>query len=125
MDRYTQYYANQSGGSEIGPLYKASFRVQRGHGIGSFFRGLFRFVKTLLYSGTKAVGREALKSGSNIITDLLEREPDSKVGDILRTRFGEAKDNLEQKIKNMTGSGLRLKGNGDRKSLILSRNVGE
>jgi hypothetical protein len=109
MDRYTQYYANQSGSGEIGPLYKASFRVQRGHGIGSSFRGLFRFVKPLLYSGAKAVGREALKSGSNIITYLLEREPDRKVGDILRTRFGEAKDNLEQKIKNMTGSGLRLK----------------
>jgi hypothetical protein len=109
MDRYTQHYANQSGGGEIGPLYKASFRVQRGHCIGSFFRGLFRFVKPLLYSGAKAVGTDALKSGSNIVTDLLEREPDRKVGDILRTRFGEAKDNLKQKIRNMTGSGLHLK----------------
>ena len=52
---------NQSGVGEIGPVYRASFRVQRGNGIGSFFRGLFRFVKPLLYSGAKAVGIEALE----------------------------------------------------------------
>jgi hypothetical protein len=59
MDHYTRYYADESGGGgNIGRLYKASFRVQRGNGLGSFFRGLFRFVKPLLYSGAKAVGRE-------------------------------------------------------------------
>jgi len=61
MDRYTQYYVNQSCSGEIGSVYRASFRVQRGNGIGSFFRGLFRFVKPLLYSGAWAVGKEALK----------------------------------------------------------------
>ena len=61
MDRYTRYYVNQSGVGEISPVYRASFRVQRGNGIGSFFRGLFRFVKPLLHSGAKAVGKEALK----------------------------------------------------------------
>jgi hypothetical protein len=69
MDQYTRYYVNQSGGgSGIGPVYRAIFMVQRGKGLGSFFRGLFRFVKPLLYSGAKAVGKEALKTGSNIIT---------------------------------------------------------
>ena len=56
MDQYTRYYVNQSGnGGGIGPVYRASFRVQRGNGLGSFFRGLFRFVKLLLYSGAKGV----------------------------------------------------------------------
>jgi len=110
MDRYTRYYLNQSGGGgEIGPVYRASFRKQRGGGIGSFFRGLFRFVKPLLFSGAKAVGKEALKTGSNIITDILNKEPEQPVGDIFKSRFTEAKGNLEQKIKKMTGSGLRLK----------------
>jgi len=109
MDRYTRYYANQSGGGEIGPVYRASFRVQRGHGIGSFFRGLFRFVKPLLYSGAKAVGKEALKTGSNILTDLLNKEPEQQVGQIIKSRFDEGKGNLEHKIKKMTGSGLCLK----------------
>jgi hypothetical protein len=63
MDRYTWYYINQSGNGsgEIGSVYRASFRVRRGKGVGTFFRGLFRFVKPLLYSGAKAVGKEALK----------------------------------------------------------------
>ena len=111
MDRYTRYYANQSGGGggEVGSVYRASFRTQRGHGIGSFFRGLFRFVKPLLFSGAKAVGKEALKTGSNIITDILSNESEQPVGAIFKNRFHQAKGNLEQKIKNMTGSGLSLK----------------
>jgi hypothetical protein len=109
MDHYTRYYLGQSGGGSIGPLYKASFRYQRGNGLGSFFRGLFRFVKPLLYSGAKAVGREALSTGSNILTDILNNDPDQTVGTIFKKRFGEAKGNLQQKIKNMTGSGLALK----------------
>jgi hypothetical protein len=66
----------QSGGGGIGPVYRASFRVQRGHGIGSFFKGLFRFVKPLLFSGAKTVGKEALKMGANILSDIVQRIPD-------------------------------------------------
>jgi len=62
MDRFTRYYVNKIGGGGIGPGYRASFMMQRGNGIGSFFTGLFRFVKTRLYSGAKAVGKEALKN---------------------------------------------------------------
>jgi len=99
MDRYTRYYVNQSGGGEIGPVYTASFRMQKGNGIGSLFRGLFRFLKTLLYSGTKAVGKEALKTGSNTITDILNKEPEPRVGAILKNLFSEAKGNLQEKMK--------------------------
>ena len=96
MDRYTEYYANQSGGGEIGPVYRASLRVQKGNGIGSFFYGLFRFVKPLLYSGAKAVGKETLKTGSNI-TVILNKEPEQPMGNIFKNRFNEGKNNLEQK----------------------------
>jgi len=82
MDRYTRYYVNQSGGREIGPVYGASFRVQKVNGIWSFFMGLFRFVKHLLYSGAKAVGKETLNIGSNIITDILNKEPEQPLGNI-------------------------------------------
>jgi hypothetical protein len=61
-----------------------------------------------LYSGANAVGKEALKTGSNIITGILNKEQ-QPVGNIFKNRFGEAKDSLEQKIKKMTGSGLGLK----------------
>jgi len=60
---------------------------------------LLRCVKPLLYSGAKAVGKEALKTGSNIITDMLHKEPKQPVGDIFKNPFIEANDNLEQKIK--------------------------
>jgi len=72
--------------------------VQRGNGLGSFFRGLFPFVKPLLYSGAKAVGKEALETGSNIITDILNKQPEQPVGNIFKNRFEEAKDNLQEKI---------------------------
>ena len=77
--------------------------------MGSFFRGLFRFVKPLLYSGAKAVGKEALKTGPHIITDFLNKEPEQPVGDIFKNRFDEAKKNLQEKIKKTKGSGFGLK----------------
>jgi hypothetical protein len=64
FDKTTRYYINLSGDVDIGAVYKASIRVQIGHGIGSFFRGLFRCVKSLLFSGTQGFGEEALKIGS-------------------------------------------------------------
>jgi len=83
--------------------------MQRGNGIGSFFRLLFPFVKPLLYSGAKAVGKEALKKGCNTITDILNKEPEQPVGVIFKNRFSEAKGNFQEKTKKMTGSGLDLK----------------
>ena len=63
--------------------------MQRGNSIGSFFRSLFRSVKTLLYSGAKPVGKEALKTGSNIISDILNKEPEQPMGNIFKNRFHE------------------------------------
>jgi hypothetical protein len=80
----------------MGPVYSASFRVQKGNCMGSFFRGLFRFLKTLLYSGTKAVGKDALKLFSYIITDILNKEPEQPLGNIFKNRFSEAKGDLEK-----------------------------
>ena len=88
---------------------QGKFQVSEGNGLGGFFRGLFRVVKPLLYSGVKAVGKEALKTGSNIITDILNREPEQPVGNIFKNRFEKAEDNLQEKIKIMTVSGLGLK----------------
>jgi len=65
----------------VGPVYRTRFRVQRGNGIVSF-KGLFHFVKPLLYSGAKAVGKEALKTVSNIIRDMLNKDPGQPVGNI-------------------------------------------
>ena len=82
----------------MGPVYRASFRVQRGNGIGSFFRGLFRFVKPL-YSGAKAIGKEALKTGSNIITDMLNKEPNSLYAIFLKIDLLRQKITSNKKLK--------------------------
>ena len=74
MLRYTRYYVNESGGSgEIGPVYRASFRVQRDNGIRSFSAGSFISLNLFCIQGKKAVGKEALKKGSHIITDILKK----------------------------------------------------
>ena len=77
-----------------------------------------------MYSGAKAVGKEALKTSSHIITDILNKEPEQPVDDIFKTRFSEAKGNLEQKIKKMTGCGLGLKRKRQSKKVCLRANVG-
>jgi len=51
-----------------------------------------------LYSGANAVGKEALKTGSNIISDTLNKEAKQTIDDILKNRFIESKHNLEQKM---------------------------
>ena len=68
-----QYYIRQAGGGGghgIGPVYSVSPFVQRGHGIGSFLRGLWRTVQPVLWSGAKSLGREALRTGENIMTEI-------------------------------------------------------
>ena len=53
----------------------------------------------MLYSGSKAVEKEALKTGFKIITDILNKNPDQTLSNIFKNRFSEAKGNLEEKIK--------------------------
>ena len=58
MDQYTRYYVNQSGGGgggggEIGPVYRASFRVQRGNCIGSFLEGFFVLLNPCYIQGQR------------------------------------------------------------------------
>ena len=81
--------------------------MQRGNVIGSF-RGVFLFVKPLVFRGKRCTNR-GLKTASDIITDILNKESEQPAGNIFNTRFIQAKDNLEEKIKKMTGYGLALK----------------
>lgn len=91
----------QCGGSfdDIGPMYHSSIAVQRGGGIGSFFGGLYRIVRPLLFRGARTLGREALKTGSSILSDIATKAPDERVGSIIRKRLSETVN------RNMTGSG--------------------
>ena len=57
----------------------AGYRISRDPyidvGVGSLFRGLFRFAMPLLKHGAKAVGRQALQTGIQVAGDMLENRP--------------------------------------------------
>ena len=55
-----------------GPPVFVGSSYQRGHGLGSLFRGLLRFVVPIAKSAGKTLGREALKAGVGVASDLLE-----------------------------------------------------
>jgi len=55
------------------PFYSGA-QYQRGHGLGSIFASIGRAVLPLVKTGAKAVGREVLKSGSRIASDVLAGE---------------------------------------------------
>jgi len=54
-----------------------------------------------LYSGANAVGIQALNTGSNIITDILNKISQQSVDKVFKNRFSQAKGNLEEKVKMM------------------------
>lgn len=102
-DAYTAYYLNQAG-SGFGGVYTSGL-YQKGHGIGSFLGGLFRCVFPLLKSGTSALGREVLKSGANIISDITRNEP---VDMVIKKRGKETINNLGRLMGDqMFGSGYK------------------
>jgi len=58
----------------IGPVYAAPLYLQRGIGAGILFGSLLRWVCPLLWRGTKAVGRETLRNGGKILTNIAENK---------------------------------------------------
>jgi hypothetical protein len=62
-------------------------------------------LSNLLYSGARAIGKWALKTGSSK-TDILHKQPEEAVGNIFKMLFGESKDNLEKKTKKRRGLDL-------------------
>lgn len=106
---YQQYYANQAG-SGIGAIYRGA-PYQRGHGIGSFLGGIFRSILPLFKTGARVVGKEALRTGSNILGDLVENR---SAKESFRDRLQEAGVNLKRKADEkidslMVGSGYKRK----------------
>ena len=71
---YEQYYldqAKQKGGNL--PAFHGG-RFQQGYGLGSIFKGLFRFAVPHLRQGVKMLGKKALQTGVNVAQDVLAGE---------------------------------------------------
>lgn len=105
LNNYDRYYMSQAGN---GLSHYKGVPNMRGHGIGSLLRGLFRSVFPMFKSGARALGREAVRAGSNVVGDLLQDKPFKQS---LTTRLREGGTNLhkrfDDKINSMSGSGLK------------------
>lgn len=113
---YEKYYNDQA--RENIPVFRGS-TYQRGHGFGSVFKKLFRWIVPIVKENAKPivkkVGREAVKTAVNIASDALEGQnfKDS------------AKKRIIESIKNVsgqTGDGI-LKRNGYKRKRKKSKKV--
>lgn len=100
---FEDYYVGQAGN---GMPYYQGLSLQRGYGIGGFFAKLFRGVLPFLKSGAKAVGKEALRTGTMVANDVLSGE---NFKTSLKTRTKESGKKLArkavQKADEMIGRG--------------------
>lgn len=96
--------------SGINRVYVGSM-YQRGHGIGKFLGGLFRKAVPLLSRGAKAVGREAMRTGLNVLSDVAHAV---HLKESVRKRVKESGGNLKRKVEEkfdtyMEGDGYNSK----------------
>lgn len=108
MSFHDAYYHSQFGGGRGVPTVFVGAPRMRGHGLGSWFSGIFRSALPLLTKGARAVGKEALRAGVNILDDVTENNMNFK--DAFHNRVNESGRVLKRKAtdkinKLMEGSG--------------------
>ena len=70
---YVRYYLDQQG-RDMTVFRGSPWQIghgQMGHGLGGLFRSVARAVMPMVKSGAKALGNIALKSGANLVGDVL------------------------------------------------------
>jgi hypothetical protein len=92
MNTLVRYYLHQAGrgygDSSIGPIYSTPPILQRGHGIDSVLTGFWRWIKPILWRGAQSLGRETMRTGGKILSDLADNmSPDIKPVDIVSKRI--------------------------------------
>ena len=94
---YAEYFEARDTGNRDGIL-----RVfigspnQRGYGIGSFLSELFRKILSYLNKDARAVGKEAVYAGINVIEDVENNKP---LKEAIKNRLVESRGNLKRKAK--------------------------
>lgn len=123
-DYYKTYYLNQTRGQYGGalPAYHG-VHFQKGYGVGSFLKGLFRSALPIFKSGAQAVGKRALATGLDLAKDYADGK-DFKTA--LKSRGLEAANSLTSKAVNkarslVNQSGRGLKRRASSKSVSCSR----
>ena len=101
-EAFKDYYlkqAQQKGGHL--PAFNGAI-MQRGYGLGSFLKGLYRWAVPHLHSGVKALGKQALKEGVGVAQDVLNGE---SVGDSLMKRGKKAIGSISNDTQNAPQAG--------------------
>ena len=101
---YEEYYLNQTkqkGGSL--PAFRGS-RFQQGYGLGSIFKGLFRWAIPHLQQGAKMLGKKALQTGAQVAQDVLDGD-DVKTAVSKRTK--QALDDMTSQNSSQSGRGRK------------------
>ena len=75
-------------------------RYQRGHGLGSISEGLFKAAMPLLKKGAKTLERKALKTGLNIVGDVVQGR---NIKQAAKSRLKSTGENLLQKAMDTVG----------------------
>jgi hypothetical protein len=74
--------------------------VKRGHGIGDIPGSLWRFVIPLLWTGARHLGEETLRTGSQILSDLVNKQANVSTQNVITT-------STQNLVKRLRGSGRR------------------
>lgn len=104
-----RYYDEQAGGGGVRNVFVGS-SYQRGRGVGAFLGGLMRKILPYITSGAKAVGKEAVRAGINVLDDVTRGGVGFRESVI--TRAQESKKNLKRKAAEkisemMNGTGYK------------------
>jgi hypothetical protein len=116
MNRYDHFFKSseddQFGGSGFGPVLKVRYHRQNGHGLGQVFKSLWSILSPYLISSGKAIGSEALKSGSEILSklgsqpvrELVKRQSEESLKALLRKT-----ENKLKSMRDQSGEGINRK----------------
>ena len=110
---YARHYLDQQQGHDMAVFRGSPWQAghgQHGYGLGGLFRSIARAAMPAVKSGAKALGKIALKSGTNLLGDVLAGK-DLKTAAKARAREGVAvaKDKAIRRVQTFaqTGQGSR------------------
>lgn len=121
--QWAHYYHSQA--LQHGSGFAAALPYQRGSGLGSLFKGIFRAILPVAKSVGKNVGRQALQTGTEIAADVLAgksiKDAAQERGKIGASKLlNKASKNLQPRRKNkkkkqQQGSGLGIRNSSNKK----------
>ena len=108
VKQFKQYYLRGQQGESIAGFRGA--RIQRGYGIGNFFKSIARFAIPLVKRGAQAIGKRALGAAIDVGHDILAGK---NVKQAIKGRSVEAVKDIAQQgakqLRNQSGGGRKRK----------------